>query len=101
MNMSAALSLVRERSTGTADRIQAEIAFAEWMHRRGHRAGPSDPTEILITDTFAASFFVGGQLGYIKEVRNSLDLTRIEFRLQWSFRALFLRLSHLDLRGTN
>lgn len=44
----------RERSTGTADRVQAEIAFAEWMHRRGHRAGPSDPTQILVTDILQA-----------------------------------------------
>jgi integrase len=40
----------RECSTGTADREQAEIFFAEWMHRRGRRAGPSDPAEILVTD---------------------------------------------------
>jgi hypothetical protein len=40
----------RECSTGTADREQAEIFFAEWMQRRGRRAGPSDPAAILITD---------------------------------------------------
>ena len=40
----------RERSTGTADREQAEIIFAEWLHRRGRRAGPSDPASILVTD---------------------------------------------------
>jgi len=40
----------RERSTGTADRERAEIFFAEWLQRRGRRAGPSDPTSILITD---------------------------------------------------
>jgi integrase len=40
----------RERSTGTADREQAEIAFAEWMQRRGRRNGPSDPAAILVTD---------------------------------------------------
>jgi integrase len=40
----------RERSTGTADRTQAEIAFAEWMQRRGHRQGPRDPAAILVTD---------------------------------------------------
>lgn len=40
----------RERSTGTADRNQAEIAFGEWMQRRGRREGPSDPAAILITD---------------------------------------------------
>jgi len=40
----------RERSTSTADREQAEIIFAEWLHRRGRRAGPSDPASILVTD---------------------------------------------------
>lgn len=40
----------RERSTGTAERREAEITFAEWMRRRGHRDGPSDPSAILITD---------------------------------------------------
>jgi integrase len=40
----------RECSTGTADREQAEIIFAEWLQRRGRRAGPSDPAAILVTD---------------------------------------------------
>jgi integrase len=40
----------RERSTGTADRAQAEITFAEWMQRRGNRQGPRDPAAILVTD---------------------------------------------------
>src|SRR5262249_54298909 len=40
----------RECSTGTADRAQAEIAFAEWMQRRGRRTGPRDPAAILVTD---------------------------------------------------
>ena len=40
----------RERSTGTADREQAEIIFAEWLQRRGRRSGPSDPSAILVTD---------------------------------------------------
>ena len=40
----------RERSTGTPDREQAEIALAEWLQRRGRRAGPSDPAAILVTD---------------------------------------------------
>jgi integrase len=39
-----------ERSTGTADREQAEICFAEWMQRRGRRTGPRDPSAILVTD---------------------------------------------------
>ena len=40
----------RERSTCTANRHEAEIVFAEWLQRRGRRAGPSDPAAILITD---------------------------------------------------
>jgi integrase len=41
----------RERSTATADRQQAEIAFAEFLHERTRAAGgPRDPAEALITD---------------------------------------------------
>jgi integrase len=40
----------RECSTGTADRAQAENFFAEWMHVRGRRTGPRDPSAILVTD---------------------------------------------------
>lgn len=40
----------RERSTGTADREAAEIAFAEFMRTRTRHAGPRDPAETLITD---------------------------------------------------
>ncbi len=40
----------RECSTGTADRAQAEIAFAEWLQLRRRRDGPSDPSSILVTD---------------------------------------------------
>jgi integrase len=40
----------RERTTGTADREQAENVFAEWMHARGRRTGPSDPSAIFVTD---------------------------------------------------
>jgi integrase len=40
----------RERSTGTADREQAQIALAEFLQRRDRRAGPRDPSEILVTD---------------------------------------------------
>lgn len=44
----------RERSTGSADREQAEIAFAEWLHERTRSTGgPRDPSEILITDVLA------------------------------------------------
>src|SRR5262245_32596740 len=41
----------RERSTGTADREQAEIVFAEWLQVRGRKHGPSEPAKVLITDT--------------------------------------------------
>jgi integrase len=40
----------RERSTGTADREQAEVTFAEWLQLRGRRDGPSDPSATLVTD---------------------------------------------------
>jgi len=43
----------RERSTGTADRLQAEIALAEFLHSRNRSAGPRDPAEILVTDALA------------------------------------------------
>lgn len=40
----------RERSTGTADREQAEAFFAEWMLARGRCNRPSDPSAVLVTD---------------------------------------------------
>jgi hypothetical protein len=40
----------RERSTGTADRKQPQVVFAEWLQQRGRRTGRSDPAAILITD---------------------------------------------------
>jgi integrase len=40
----------RERSTGTADRAQAQIALAEFLQQRDRRAGPRDPAAILVTD---------------------------------------------------
>src|SRR5262249_29821085 len=43
----------RERSTGTADRERAEIVFAEFLQARGRRTGPSDPSEMLVTDALA------------------------------------------------
>jgi len=43
----------RERSTGTADRQQAEIALADFLHVRNRSAGPRDPAEILVTDALA------------------------------------------------
>lgn len=43
----------RERSTGTADRQEAEIVFASFLQQRQRRAGPRDPSELLITDVLA------------------------------------------------
>jgi len=43
----------RERSTGTANREQAEIALAEFIQQRTRSAGPRDPAEMLITDILA------------------------------------------------
>jgi integrase len=43
----------RERSTGTADRRQAEIALAEFIHLRTRDAGPRDPSQVLATDALA------------------------------------------------
>jgi integrase len=40
----------RERSTGTENRDQAEIIFAESLQRKRQRSGPSDPAQILVTD---------------------------------------------------
>lgn len=40
----------RERSTGTADRDQAQIALAEFIRQRVHSVGPRDPAEVLVTD---------------------------------------------------
>jgi integrase len=43
----------RERSTGTANRERAEIAFAEFLRIRTRGSGPRDPSEILVTDVLA------------------------------------------------
>jgi integrase len=40
----------RERSTGTADREQAEVLLAEFLYARRRQEGPSDPSEMLVTD---------------------------------------------------
>jgi integrase len=40
----------RKCSTGTADREQAEIFFAEWLQTRGRKQGPSDPSQILVSE---------------------------------------------------
>ena len=40
----------RERSTGTADGKQAQIALAEFIQQRDRRSGPRDPSKILVTD---------------------------------------------------
>lgn len=43
----------RERSTGTADRRQAEIALAEFINVKTRNAGPRDPSQVLMTDVLA------------------------------------------------
>ena len=43
----------RERSTGTADREQAEIALADFIRAKVKKDGPRDPTEVLVTDILA------------------------------------------------
>jgi integrase len=43
----------RERSTGTSDRGQAEIALADFIHTRARSAGPRDPAQTLVTDVLA------------------------------------------------
>jgi integrase len=40
----------RERSTGTADREQAQIKLAEFLQQRSRRSGPRDPSQVLITE---------------------------------------------------
>jgi integrase len=40
----------RERSTGTANREQAESFFSGWLQLRGRRDGPCDPSAILVTE---------------------------------------------------
>src|SRR6516225_9621911 len=40
----------RRRATGTADREQAEAIFAEWLQTRGRKQGPSDPSQILVSE---------------------------------------------------
>lgn len=42
-----------ERSTGTTDRAEAEIALADFIHQRRKKEGPLDPSEVLITDILA------------------------------------------------
>ena len=43
----------RERSTGTADRLRAEIALADFIRERTRHAGARDPVEVLVTDVLA------------------------------------------------
>ena len=40
----------RERSTGTANREQAEAIFGEWLQSRGRRTGPRNPDQVLVTE---------------------------------------------------
>lgn len=39
-----------ERSTGTGDRRQAEIAFADYISGKARRSGPAGPTEITVDE---------------------------------------------------
>lgn len=43
----------RERSTGTANLREAQIALAEFVQRQPGRNGPRDPSEVLVTDLLA------------------------------------------------
>ena len=40
----------RERSAGTKDRGEAEIALADFIHQTNRGSGPRDPAQILVTD---------------------------------------------------
>lgn len=40
----------QEISTGTRDSGEAEAWFADWLRRRGLRAGPRDPSQVAIRD---------------------------------------------------
>jgi len=40
----------RKRTTGTADREEAENIFADWLQSHRRPSGPSDPAEALVTD---------------------------------------------------
>ncbi len=40
----------RERSTGTANREQAESFLSGWLQLRGRRDGPRDPSAIFVTE---------------------------------------------------
>jgi hypothetical protein len=40
----------RKHATGTADREAAENIFAEWLAQRRKPNGPSDPSQVLVTD---------------------------------------------------
>lgn len=44
----------RERSTGTRDRDEAEIALAKFIEGRRARSGPRDPNEVTVTETLTA-----------------------------------------------
>lgn len=43
----------RERSTRTADRREAEVALADFIHTRDRSSGPRDPAQVLVTDALA------------------------------------------------
>ena len=43
----------RERSTGTAERGEAQIALAEFLRQQPSNVGPRDPSEVLLTSVLA------------------------------------------------
>src|SRR5690349_16587233 len=52
----------RERSTSTKNREEAEGIFGEWLRNRSRRDGPSDPSEIFVTDVLA---YYAGERGLV------------------------------------
>jgi integrase len=40
----------RQRSTGTSDREQAQATLGEFLRKHARRAGPRNPSEVLVTD---------------------------------------------------
>jgi integrase len=90
----------RERSTGTSDRQQAEIVFAEFLRIRTRTNGPRDPAEILVTDILAdyaqehglhtttpwrIAYAIAG-LAEFWEGRTIVEVTKEACRRYWSSR---------------
>src|SRR5262245_47703500 len=90
----------RERSTGTPDRQQAEIIFAEFLRLRTRASGPRDPAEVLVTDVLAdyaqehgpytsapwrVAYAVAGLAGFW-EGRTVAEVTKEACRRYWAAR---------------